>query len=54
MSDDDNCPSPGKSPQFHQFQHQTPFSGGDMGSPVRYIGDMVLVLVLMEDKDGWK
>ena len=30
----DDCPSPGRSPQFHQFQHQTPSVGGDKGSPV--------------------
>ena len=29
----DGCLAPGKNPQSRQFQHQTPSSAGDKGSP---------------------
>ena len=39
--------SPGRSPQFRQFQHQTPSFAGDRGSPA-----IETVMLPMEDKDG--
>ena len=44
----EDYPSPGRSPQFHQFQHQTPSSGGDKGSPV---DDVDEIHRRMEDGD---